>query len=162
MSNERFVSPGYFLAMGVPLLKGRYFDDHDIKGVQETIMVNENLAQRFWPNEESLGKRIQLEDKGPWRTVVGVVRDAKQFSVDNEPPISVYLPSGQFSISSLFLVAHTSSDPAQMTTAITKEIHALDPELPAFDVKTMEQRLSDSLAGDASRCMCWRCLRLSP
>lgn len=146
MSNERFVSPGYFAAMGVPLVRGRYFDERDVKGAPETAIVNESLAQRFWPNEDPLGKRLERGDKEPWRTVIGVVRDTKEFSVDNEPPISIYSPAGQFPIGSMFLVVRTSSDPRQLTGAITKEIHALDPELPPFEFKTMEGRLADSLA----------------
>jgi predicted permease len=146
MSNERFVSPGYFAAMGVPLLQGRLFDERDVKGAAETVIVNENLAQRFWPNQDPIGKRLERGDKEPWRTVVGVVRDTKAFSVDNEPPISIYHPHEQFPIGTMFVVVHTSSDPRQAIPAITKEIGALDPELPAFEFKTMEQRLSDSLA----------------
>jgi len=146
MSNERFVSPGYFAAMGVPLVKGRIFDARDVKGAQEAVIVNEHLAQRFWPNEDPIGKRLERGDEEPWRTVVGVVRDAKEFSVDNEPPISIYHPHEQFPIGTMFMVVRTGSDPGQMTVAISKEIHALDPELPAFEFKTMEQRLAVSLA----------------
>jgi predicted permease len=146
MANQRFVSPGYFPALGVPLVSGRYFDERDIKGAAETVIINETLAQRFWPNQEAIGKRLELSEDGPWRSVVGVVRDTRQFSTDNEPPISVYMPAGQFSIKSLFLVARTSTDPGQMVASITKEIHALDSELAPFDIRTMDQRLSESLA----------------
>jgi predicted permease len=146
IANQRFVSPGYFAAMGVPLIKGRYLDDRDIKGALETAMVNEEMAERFWPNDDPVGKRLELSPKGPWRTVVGIVRDTKQFSVDNEPPITVYFPSGQFAINSLYLVARASTDAGQAATAITEEIRKLDPELPVFDVKSMEERLHDSLA----------------
>ena len=149
MSNERFVSPGYFPAMGVALVRGRYFDERDVKGAPETVIVNENLAQRFWPNEDPIGKRLERgdrDDKEPWRTIVGVVRDKKEFSVDNEPPISIYHPAGQFPIGSMFLVVRTSTEPAQLTGTIMKEIQALDHELPAFEFKTMDQRLTASLA----------------
>lgn len=146
MSNERFVSPGYFPALGVPLVKGRLFDARDIKGAQETVIVNENLANRFWPSQDPIGKRLERGDKEPWRTVVGVVRDQKEFSVDNEPPISVYHPHEQFPIGTMFVVVRSVSDPSQMRPAISKEIQALDPELPAFEFMTMEQRLAISLA----------------
>jgi predicted permease len=146
MSNERFVSPGYFAAMGVPLVQGRLFDERDVKGAQETVIVNENLAQRFWPNQEAVGKRLERGDKEPWRTVVGVVRDTKEFSVDDEPPISIYHPHEQFPIGTMFMVVRTTSDPAQMAPLITKTISGLDPELPAFEFRTMEQRFSESLA----------------
>jgi putative ABC transport system permease protein len=146
MSNERFVSPGYFSAMGVSLVKGRLFDERDVKGAQETVIVNENLAQRFWPDEDPIGKRLERAAKEPWRTVVGVVRDNKEFSVDDEPPISIYHPHDQFPIGTMFLVVRSTTNPSSMASAITSEIHSLDPELPAYEFKTMDQRLSDSLA----------------
>ena len=146
MSNERFVSPGYFPALGVPLVSGRYFDERDVKGAAETVIVNENLAQRFWPNQDPLGKRLQRADKQTWRTVVGVVRDSREFSFDSEPPFSIYHPHEQFPIGTMFVVIRTAGDPTQIVPAVTKQIQALDPELPAFDLMTMDQRLSQSLA----------------
>ncbi|HKE57609.1 MAG TPA: ABC transporter permease, partial [Pyrinomonadaceae bacterium] len=146
MSNERFVSPGYFPAMGVPLVKGRLFDERDVKGAQEAVIVNENMVRRFWPNEDPLGKRIERAGKEPWRTVVGVVRDAKEFSVDDEPPLSIYHPHDQFPIGTMFLVVRSTSDPSLLAPVITKEIQALDPELPAYEFRTMEQRLTEALA----------------
>jgi predicted permease len=146
MANQRFVSSGYFRALGVPLAKGRYFDERDVKDAQQTVIVNENLAQRFWPNEEAIGKRLELNDQGPWRTVVGVVRDAKEFSVDKDVPIGVYFPTEQLPTRSMFMVVRTKTDPTPMTMTITKEIQALDPEVPAFDLRTMDARLADSLA----------------
>lgn len=146
MSNERFVSPGYFAAMGVPLVKGRLFDERDVKDAQQTVIVNENLAERFWPNQDPIGKRLERGDKEPWRTVVGVVRDTKEFSFDNEPPISIYHPHEQFPIGTMFMVVRSSTPTSVLTPAITKELRALDPELPAFEFKTMEQRLSDTLS----------------
>ena len=145
MSNERFVSPGYFSAMGVPLVKGRLFDERDVKDAQPTVIVNENLAQRFWPNQDPIGKRLERGESEPWRTVVGVVRDTKEFSVDKEPPISIYHPHAQFPIGTMFLVVRSSKDPAGLTASVTSEIRKLDPELPAYEFKTMEQRLSESL-----------------
>jgi predicted permease len=145
MSNERFVSPGYFSALGVPLVKGRLFDERDVKDAQQTVIVNENLANRFWPNQDPIGKRLERGDSEPWRTVVGVVRDTKEFSADKEPPISIYHPHEQFPIGTMFLVVRSSKDAAALTSEITKQIQALDPELPAFEFRTMEQRLSESL-----------------
>lgn len=145
MSNERFVSPGYFAAMGVPLVKGRLFDERDVKDAQQTVIVNENLAQRFWPNQDPIGRRLERGDTEPWRTVVGVVRDTKEFSVDKEPPISIYHPHEQFPIGTMFLVVRSTTDAAGLTSSITSQIRQLDPELPAFEFKTMGQRLSESL-----------------
>ena len=146
ISNVRIVSPDYFRTMSIPLLRGRYFDEHDTKGSTETVIVDETLAERFWPNEDPIGKRIQRGGSDTWRTVVGVISDAKQYSSEKEPPIAVYFPFEQYVARNMFLVIRTTRDPAGMTSAITKEIQALDPEMPVFDVGTMDQRLHDSLA----------------
>jgi predicted permease len=147
ISNTRIVSPGYFRTMRIPLLKGRYFDEHDRKGEPEVVIIDEALAERFWPHEDPVGKRLQRgNNTGSWRKVVGVIRDAKQYSAEKEPPITVYYPFEQYVARNMYLLVRTSSDPSSMTGAITKEIQTLDTELPVFDVNTMEQRLYDSLA----------------
>jgi predicted permease len=146
ISNVRIVSPGYFHTMGVPLLKGRYFDEHDTRGAPETVIVDQTLAERFWPNEDPIGKRLQRGSSSSWRTVVGVISDAREYSSEKEPPIAVYFPFEQYVARSMFLVIRTVPDPAKMAPAITAEIQALDPDMPVFDVNTMDQRLHFSLA----------------
>ncbi len=146
ISRTGYVSADYFQTMGIALLKGRYFNEHDRKGEQEVTIVDNNLAERFWPGQDPLGKRIRQGQSGPWRVVVGVVRDQREYSQDSEPPITAYFSIEQTPVNSRFVIARTSSDPVQMTAAVIKEIQALDPEIPAFDVHTMEQRLYDSLA----------------
>jgi predicted permease len=146
IARSGYVSPDYFRAMGIALLKGRYFDEHDLKGATEVAIVDDKLVERFWPGEDPLGKRLRRGSAGPWRVIVGVVRDEREYSQESEPPITAYFPIEQFTIGSRFLVARVASDPARMTTEVIREIHDLDPELPAFDVHTMEQRLYGSLA----------------
>jgi len=146
ISNVRIVSPDYFRTMRIPLLRGRYFDEHDTKGATEAVIVDETLAERFWPDEDPIGKRLQRRGSDAWRIVVGVINDAKQYSSEKEPPIVVYFPFEQYVARNMFMVIRTTRDPAQVTSAITKEIQALDPELPVFDVSTMDRRLHDSLA----------------
>jgi putative ABC transport system permease protein len=132
--------------MRVPLVSGRFFDNRDKRGEPDTVIINEALAERFWPGQNPLGRRLQMTRTQVWRTVVGVIRDARQFSAEKEPPISVYFPFEQSLARNMHLVIRTSSDPAAMTPTIVKEIQAVDAEMPAFDVATMEQRLSDFLA----------------
>ncbi len=146
ISNVRIINPGYFDVMRIPLKQGRYFTEQDIKGAQETAIVNEALAARFWPNQYPIGKRLQRGKSGAWRTVVGVISDAKEYSAEKEPPIAVYYPSEQVIARNMYLVIRTTSDPVPMTAAIIKEIQAVDPEMPVFDVSSMEQRLYGSLA----------------
>jgi predicted permease len=145
ISNVRIVSPDYFRTMGVALRQGRYFTEHDTRGEQETVIVDEAMAQRFWPNENPIGKRLQRGGAG-WRTVVGVINDAKQFSAENEPPITVYFPYEQYLARNMYLVVKTASEPSALGASIAKAIQSLDPDLPVFDVKTMDERLSDALA----------------
>ena len=148
ISSSAYVSADYFRAMRMPLISGRVFTAQDNKGAPEVAIVNRNLAARFWPNQSAIGKRLRQGDDGPWRTVVGVIDDNKEFQTEAQPPITTYFPVEQFAIPSRFVVVRTSpgADPAAMTTAVLREIHALDPELPAYDVSTMDDRLHDSLA----------------
>jgi predicted permease len=145
ISNERLVSPDYFRAMSIPLLEGRPFDQHDVKGAQDVAIVDDKFAERFWPNESPVGKRIKRVT-GDWRTIVGVVSGEKEYSPDEEPPITLFYPVDQFGAGSRYLVARTSSDPAKLAPAIVEQIRALDPDLPVYDVSTMERRMHDSLA----------------
>ncbi|MGE0882118.1 MAG: ABC transporter permease [Blastocatellales bacterium] len=146
ISNERFVSPDYLRTMGLPLVKGRYFDERDIRGAEDVTLVNEQFAQRFWPNEDPIGKRVERGGNGKWRKVIGVVRDEKQVSLEDEPLISLFHPIDQFNIRTRYLVARTSAAPEQLLASVKNQVRALDPELPVYDVDTMEQRLHNALA----------------
>ncbi len=146
ISSSGYTNPDYFRAMGIKLLKGRFFNEHDIRGAQEVAIVDDKFAERFWPDQDPIGKRMRRGDSGPWRVVVGMVADEREFGAETEPPITAYFPVEQFNIGSRFLVARTTSDPVQLTQSVIKEIQTLDPELPVYDVSTMEQRLYDSLA----------------
>ncbi len=146
ISNVRIVGPEYFRTMGVPLVDGRLFDDRDRKGEPETVIVDEALAERFWPNESPMGKRMKRGGSDTWRTVVGVISDAKEYSSEKEPPIAVYYPFEQIAARNIYLVVRTTPDPTQMAGAITKEIQTVDSELAVFDVNSMEERLYHFLA----------------
>jgi predicted permease len=149
IASSAYVSPDYFRAMGVSLEKGRFFTDQDNKQSPAVVIVDNKLAARFWPNEDAIGKRLRQGADGPWRTIVGVVTDAKQYEPDAQPPITAFFPVEQYTIGSRFVVVRTAAnagDAASLTRAVAKEIHTLDPELPAYDVSTMDHRLYDSLA----------------
>jgi putative ABC transport system permease protein len=146
ISSSGYVSAEYFKAMGIPLLAGRYFDDRDTRDAPAVTIVDDKLAARFWPNDDPIGKRIRRGSDGPWRTVVGVVADGKEYEVDGEPPITAFYPAEQLPTPTRFLVVRASGDAGQLARAITREIRALDPDLPIYDVATMEQRVDDSLA----------------
>ena len=146
IASSGYVSPEYFRAMGIPLLKGRYFDDRDVRGAPDVAIVDDKLAERFWPGQDPIGKRMRRGDSGPWRTVVGVVADTKEYEVDGEPPITAFYPNRQLGVGTRYLVIKTRSDAVGISSAVTREVQALDADLPVFDVNTMDERLADSLA----------------
>jgi putative ABC transport system permease protein len=146
VSNVRIVSPGYLQTMKLQLAKGRFFDERDVNGAAETVIVDEALAERFWHGEEPLGKRLHPGKSGAWKTVVGVIRNTREFSLEKEPPITVYYPFEQYGTRNMHLLVRTTSDPLPMTQSIIGAIQSLDAELPVFDVKTMDQRLYEALA----------------
>src|SRR5215207_9548505 len=126
IASSGYVSPDYFRAMGIPLIKGRFFDERDVRGAPDVTIVDDKLAKRFWPGQDPIGKRMRRGDSGPWRTIVGVVADTKEYEVDGEPPITAFYPADQLGIPSRFLVIRTSNEPTRLVAGVTKEIRALD------------------------------------
>jgi predicted permease len=141
--DQRAATPDYFRTMEVPVLKGRAFTDFDaMPNAQRVAIVDEKFAQRFWPNEDPIGKHLWGDPKMPM-TIVGVVGTVKQYGLDIDGRIVFYRPSlGLLS----YQVARTSSDPATVAGEIVRAIHAVDPTIPVYDIRTMQERMSDSLA----------------
>jgi putative ABC transport system permease protein len=142
--------------MGIPLAQGRAFNAQDNMQSPPVVIVDEALATKFWP-AGAVGKRLRQGPDGPWRTVVGVVRDKREYEADAAPQITAYFPVEQYTIASRFVVVRTHSaiagvshsagaDASHLTATALAAVHDLDPDLPAHDVSTMEQRLTDSLA----------------
>src|SRR5581483_1022575 len=146
------VSAGYLEALGVPLLQGRMIDDRDTPMSQKVIVVDQQLAKKFWPGRSPLGRRMYLPDSpddivkpGPkvtWVTVVGVVGSIKQrgLSSNDERLGAYYLPLTQSTAHSLVLVARTQGDPHVLAGTVRAQLAALDPQLPFYDVQTMSER----------------------
>ncbi len=128
-----------------PCVKGRFFSEHDTSDSQPVAIIDEKFALRFWPHENPIGKHLWFDPKKPM-TIAGVVGVVKQYGLDNEGKIAVYFPHLQQAASGMYLVARTSSDPAALAGAIIREIHAVDPSVVVYDVRTMQDRLYDSLA----------------
>jgi putative ABC transport system permease protein len=144
------VTPGYLRTMQIPLLMGRELTTQDVAGVEPVALISDTFARRYWPGEDPLGKRIKFPGSTarpePWRTIVGVVRDVKQYGVDKESTMQLYLPEAQLPVSWLTLVVRTAGDPAQTLSAIRNEIRGVDPDQAVFEVATMEGLLAESIA----------------
>ena len=134
------ISEGYFSTLGVHILRGREFAETDGENSPPVAVVNDHLANRFWPRGDALGKRIQLSgDAGPPVEIVGIAKAAKCFFITEPPQDVVYLPLRQHAQSSMILVAESDrGDAAGMAPVLREVVRALDPEMPVFDVRTMQ------------------------
>ncbi len=144
---QRVVDPGYFKTMGLPLLRGRLFTDADSGATQKVVIVDQLLADRYWPGQDPIGKRISRggDDEHPliW-IIVGVVVPIKFQSLEEDVrKETLYYPFAQNPGTSLTLVAKTDGDPALLTAALREAVRSADPEQPVFDIKTMQQRMDD-------------------
>ncbi|MBI3664778.1 MAG: ABC transporter permease [Acidobacteria bacterium] len=143
-------SADYFRAMGIPLRSGRYFTEGDREGTPEIVIINDTIARLFFPQEDPVGRRLKFgfsEAPVPWLAIVGVVGDVRQFGLDTEPQRTIYVPYLQRrGLRTMSLVLRTRSDPESLATAVRREVASLDPELPVYNIATMEQRLSTTVA----------------
>jgi predicted permease len=148
--HHREIMPGYLEAMRVPLLRGRVLDERDRGGGETTVLINETLADRYFPNEDPVGQRIAFdrvpEPTSVWRTIVGVVGDERQWGVAEAPRPEFLAPFAQDWRRMLTLVIRTQDDPRALLPAVRAQIRALDAALPDFDVRTMEEVHAASLA----------------
>jgi predicted permease len=148
-ADERIVSGHYFEAMQIPLRRGRLFNEQDDATKPVAVIVDEYMAEQLWPGQDPIGKRIhivELESKDPWQTVVGVVGRVKQDSLDSNPRIAFYLAHTQFPTRALTVAFHGSASSAALLSNSKNELRNLDPELPMYRVRTMEQQVDESLA----------------
>jgi len=142
------VSPGYFQTMEIPVRQGRGFTDADRLKAPQVVILNETMARRFWPNENPIGKRLNFGDSNNsdfWE-IVGVVGDVKHFGFDTEAHPQIYFSHLQASDQWMSLVVRTAADPLALVGAVRNEVFAIDKAQPVFDVQTLEQLVSQSIA----------------
>ena len=140
----RVVSPDYFSAMGIPLLRGRYFETHDGPDSTPVVLINRRLAEQFWPGEEAIGKRLKVgpaDSPNAWLTVAGVVGNVRQTGLYDQR-LEFYVPYMQERRSFMAprdLVVRTSVDPAVIAGAVRNAVWAVDKDQPVSNVRTMDQ-----------------------
>ena len=154
------VTPGYFRALEIPLLAGRDFTDADIAGAPLTTIIDATLARRFFPTNDPLGHRIKLgypDSPGTWITIVGVAGEVKQYGLNQSHRPGFYLSHAAqfpFSFANLTMTLRTAvADPGSVATALRHEVHQLDPDLPVFNLRTMQDVVSRSCW--AQRLLSW-------
>ncbi|MGP0073694.1 MAG: ABC transporter permease [Bryobacteraceae bacterium] len=151
----RYVTQGYFMALRIPLLKGRFLTDDDRLGSERVVVIDENLAREYWPNQDPIGKRLRNGNRDAWSTIVGVVGHIRFNRLAGEESTSQQSQSGSkgvyyYSLNQTkapygFLIAKSSGDPAYLSGAIRQAVRDADPNQPLSDVKTMDTRITESL-----------------
>ncbi len=136
------VSPGYLATLEIPILSGRDFSAHDIADSQAVVVINEALADRYWPKQNPIGKRMQIE--GKWAVVIGEARTTHYHDLNEGPRSFVYLSLYQFYSSGATLHVRTAADPLASAGAIEQAVHKLNPDLPLFGVALMTSRVGVS------------------
>jgi predicted permease len=147
----RAVTPGFFKAIGIDLIRGRYFQESDKEQAAPVAIVDETLAKTYWPNESAIGKRLHrgggdATSSRPWMTIVGVVRHVRYRSLEARSRVEVYWPEAQNPSRTLSLAIRTLSNPLSLAPAVQKVVQAVDPEQPVYRVRTMEQLFVHSMA----------------
>ena len=149
-ADERVVGGHYFETTQIPLVQGRLFNEQDTVTNLQVVLVDEYMARQLWPGASPLGKRIgfgDLTQKPIWATVVGVVGRVKQDTLDSDPRIALYLPQSQHIGRAMNVVVRSDgTNPTALTSAVKRELRELDHDLPMYGVRTMEQRVEESLA----------------
>jgi predicted permease len=132
------VTPKYFHTMQIPLVKGRDFTPQDNKNSQRAAIVSEAFANRYWPGQEALGKRLNSDLTHEWFTVVGVARDSKMTSLSEKPAPFLYLPFYQVYRGTMIVTARVNGDPLTFGKTVEKTIHELNSDLVVYDVTSLE------------------------
>ncbi len=158
-ANFQGITPDYFRTMGIPLLKGRSFTEGDVYEAPWVVIVNQTLANRFFPHENPLGKRLALGGQNNpgqpvvdpsgrplWMEIVGVVADAKKLSLNAETVADVYVPYWQWPMYSPSLIVRSAASPAVVAAAIRSEVKAANKNLPPPIIRGMDEILADSVA----------------
>ena len=145
----RVATPGFFQAMGISLISGRYFEERDADAAAPVAIIDETMAHTYWPNEDAVGKRIKLggaQSTRPWMTIVGVVGHVRYRTLEARSRVQIYWPEAQRPTGSMGLAIRAAGNPASLAPAVQKIVLDLDAQQPVDRVLTMQELMADSLA----------------
>lgn len=134
-----FVAGDYFDAMGIPMIRGRGIEDRDVADSADVAVVNQALANRFWPGADPTGRAIVLD--GREHRVIGVATDGKYFSLTEEPKSLLYVPMGRFALNYFSMHVRAKGPPETLVPSIAAELRSLDPDLPPVQIRTMREHM---------------------
>jgi putative ABC transport system permease protein len=147
--SDASVGPDFFRVLGIPLLQGRYFTDHDNSNSAPVAIVSEGFARRFLSNQQPIGKRIAQSGPGignPWMEIVGVVGNVKYLGLTTDTDPAYYMPFAQNDFPRMYLAVRSSGDAAALAEALRREIQSIDADVTLAQIGTMEQAMSQSVA----------------
>jgi putative ABC transport system permease protein len=148
-ADRRSVTPGLFEAMGMRLQAGRRFTSADDERAPLVVVISRAFAERYWPGQDAVGKRLKLgryESDAPWRTVVGIVNNVQHASLQGQPRPVLYFPHAQGPEGDMQLVVRTRASPASIAAGVRDAMHRLDPDLPATELKPLGDLVEGALA----------------
>jgi putative ABC transport system permease protein len=155
------ITPGHFETLGIPILRGRGLTTADREGNERVVVVDERMADMFWPGEDPIGKRVTYETEevpedfegdAPrlWRTVIGVTRNTRHYELESPSRVQLYVPiqqSGTGWTTSMYVLVKTPGDPLAMTEQVRRELALMDPDVPLTSIETMEGYVDQAMAG---------------
>jgi len=146
-TDVRFITDGYFAAMGIPLVKGRLINEQDVTAGRRVLVISQSLADKYFPGEDPLGKRLIISwDRPPQPDeIIGVVGDVKHMALSEDAPPTIYWPYAKQPYNFMTVTVRTKSDPVGFAAAIQNEIRAVDPDQPVSDVRPLTALVSNSI-----------------
>jgi putative ABC transport system permease protein len=147
---SQIVTPDFLTTLRVPLIKGRFISPVDGPNAPPVAVISESMASANWPDQDPIGKHLKLgnpKSSEPERRVVGVVRDIRSSAFDQKPNPTTYVPFAQQPQSSSAIVVRTSTDPLSLAPVVVEQLRGIDPATPAYDVRTLQQVVSDNVSG---------------
>jgi putative ABC transport system permease protein len=144
------VSPNFFRALRVPLLKGRLFTDADGPRSARVAIVSRSLAERYFPGQDPIGRQIKFGEQSyaaPWATIIGIVADVRYNAFERQVVPALYEPYSQAALSGTHLLIRTSGDPKSLIATARARIAAIDPDLPVYGAETLERAISEATIG---------------
>jgi len=145
----RYLTPGYFRLLGISMLRGREFEEHDSQTTQKVIVVNEAMARKFWGTLDIVGKRVSVSKASngdpEWNEIVGVAANTRDITIDANPHPEYFLALFQWGVSSHHLIVRTRANPENLADAISRQIWASFPDQPLTHVTTLTRTITDSV-----------------
>jgi predicted permease len=145
----RFVGGDYFETMEIPVVAGRRFTPFDTPETPRVAIADQRMAEDLWPGQDPIGKRVRTggrDSTAPWITIVGVAARVKQYTLDGDSRIAMYFPHTQVPVRAMNLVLRTAGEPSRSTSDVKTALAGIDPDLPMYRVRPMEERVAESVA----------------